>query len=330
MKNYILWIAILICVYAVGIQGNSVDRNAKDHLFISDTITVKKDVTLQNYFKWMDSVVQVTNQRNSYLVDEYDIVHGNSWIMDTLAHTDYYYLKDRGIYSEDSHALIVLAKGQIVVIPDSIRIRKIKKCLSNTYLDLNIPEYKLRIIEEGKEIYKFPVRVGQNGERYLAMANKVVDLRTKPGIGKIIRVNKNPSFINPKDNHRYYSTKRDDGNVTNLPLIPWLEPELNGQSFGQLIHPTTNLETLGKTYSNGCVGLRESDAWLVYYYSPLWTKVVFRYDLKGKNEDGTEIEFKNIYPGFQELSMGKEAIEESLKALDGKPTLVYDHNGENE
>lgn len=55
-----------------------------------------------------------------------------------------------------------------------------------------------------------------------------------------------------------------------------LEPAIDGIRIGQLIHLTTNLATLGKLSSNGCIGLRESDAWMVYYYAPLGTKVLFR------------------------------------------------------
>ncbi|QQX76166.1 MULTISPECIES: L,D-transpeptidase [Aequorivita] len=289
-----------------------------------ETILLDKDVSIRNYFRWMDSVVAVHNTNHTYQLDEYILVHHNPWIIDTLAHTDYYYLMERGIFNEDPQALLALRKGQEIKVPDSLQTINIKQRLLNTYLDINIPAFRLRIIENGKPVYKFPIRVGQNGKRYLAMANREVDMRTKPGVGTIIRVNKNPVFINPKDNHKYQSTRRDDGKVTKLPAIPWLEPAINGQSLGQLIHPTTNLETLEKAYSNGCIGLREADAWVVYYYAPLGTKVLIRYDLTGKNEKGEAVEFKNIYPGFENRSIRKEALEAALKAVDGKPIPVCD------
>ncbi len=244
--------------------------------------------------------------------------------MDTLAHTDYYYLKDRGIFNKDSKSLITLRKGQTLLIPDPLQNERIRAKLSNTHIDINIPEFRLRIIENGKVKFKFPIRVGQNDKRFLAMAQREVDMRTKPGVGKIIRVNKSPLFINPRDNHQYTTTKRDDDHVTQLPIIPWLEPEIDGRRFGQLIHPTTNMATLNKAYSNGCIGLRESDAWMVYYYAPVGTKVVIRYDLHGKNEAGQEIEFANIYPGFENKVMRLEAIEHAFMAIDGKPIPVCD------
>ncbi|WP_158847870.1 L,D-transpeptidase [Algibacter sp. L1A34] len=291
---------------------------------INNKIVVNKDIPIRVYFKWMDSLVTVLNQKNSYPIDEYIIVRFNPWILDTLAHTDYYYLKEKGIFNEDSQALFALVKDQIISIPDSVQTQKIKERMANTYIDVNIPEFKLRIIENGKVSYTFPVRVGQNNKRYLEMAKREVDMRTKPGIGKIVRVNKTPVFINPKDNHKYYATKRDDNKVTKLPAIPWIEPEIDGRRFGQLIHPTTNMATLGKAYSNGCIGLRESDAWFVYYYAPLGTKVFIRYELQGKDDEGENIQFANIYPGFENKTYRKEAIESAFKAIDGKPTTACD------
>ena len=136
-------------------------------------------------------------------------------------------------------------------------------------------------------------------------------MRTMPGIGEIVRVNKDPIYMNPVDNKRYETTGRDDGKRTGLPAIPWLEPSINGIKIGQLIHPTTNLATLEKASSNGCIGLRESDAWIVYYYAPLGTKVVIKYELRGKNDAGETIEFENIYPGFEDIKI----TENNLSAI---------------
>jgi L,D-transpeptidase ErfK/SrfK len=72
-------------------------------------------------------------------------------------------------------------------------------------------------------------------------------------------------------------------------------PEINGIRSGALIHPTTNLSTLGKAVSNGCVGLSEADAWLVYYYAPLGTQVRFRYDLEVHDKAGKIIILRDIY-----------------------------------
>jgi len=62
-----------------------------------------------------------------------------------------------------------------------------------------------------------------------------------------------------------------------------------------MIHPTTNPETLGKASSNGCIGTRESDAWIIYYYAPLRTAITIRYDLEINNDMGNNVKLKNIY-----------------------------------
>lgn len=312
MKNIVL---LTLCFMLVGCLNNNKSNsktNSTDKIEATEAdslaqkkinpieVKITKDVPIRSYFKWMDSIVAEHNQTHNYLIDEYIIVHNNNWILDTLAHTDYYYLMDKGIFNEDSQALIALKKDQVLVIPDSIQTENLKKQLCNTYLEINIPEFRLRIIQDEKELYKFPVRVGKVGKKYMAMAKANVDMRTKTGIGEIIRVNKEPVLANPVDNRKYKTTKRDDGKRTALPAIPWLEPSVDGRSVGQLIHPTTNLETLGKPSSNGCVGLREADAWIVYYYAPLGTKVIFKYELQGQNDQGETVEFENIYPNFEE------------------------------
>ncbi len=148
---------------------------------------------------------------------------------------------------------------------------------------------------QGEERYKFPVRVGQNRKRYLAMAGREVSLKTPIGEGEIMRIVRDAAYINPVDNKRYYGTNRDDKVYTKLPLIPWLEPTIDGRRQGSLIHPTTNEATLGKPYSNACVGTPEGAAWYIYYYAPLGTKVRFRYDLDIVNEAGDSIRLNDIY-----------------------------------
>ena len=81
-----------------------------------------------------------------------------------------------------------------------------------------------------------------------------------------------------------------------MPQIPWIETEINGVRNGQMIHPTTNPKTLGKAYSNGCIGTTEADAWIIYYYAPIGTPIEIKYDLK--NEDGKTL--IDIY-GFSKI-----------------------------
>ena len=83
--------------------------------------------------------------------------------------------------------------------------------------------------------------------------------------------------------------------MTKLPQIPFIETKINGIRNGQLIHPTTNPITLSKAYSNGCIGTTEADAWVIYYYAPINTKVKIRYNLNVTNEKGGVIILKDVY-----------------------------------
>jgi L,D-transpeptidase ErfK/SrfK len=123
----------------------------------------------------------------------------------------------------------------------------------------------------------------------------VTDLRTKIGKGRIIDHVKHPEFYNPVDGKQFYVTKRDDGKITIMPQIPWIETEINSIRNGQMIHPTTNPKTLGKAYSNGCIGTKEADAWIIYYHVPLGTKIKIRYDLENYEEGLVISVLKDIY-----------------------------------
>jgi len=195
----------------------------------------------------------------------------------------------------DQRDLIILKKCVIVQMPSIELAAKLIGKQTMVTIDLNIPEFKLRITEAGKTLYTFPVRVGQKEVKYLDMAKRDVDLQTIPGIGKIVRIERFPAFINPVDGKQYKVTKRDDGRYTKMPLVPYIEPEINGLRYGQLIHPTTNPVTLGKAYSNGCIGMNEADTWRLYYYAPVGTKVIFRYDLEIQDKEGKRIKLEDIY-----------------------------------
>ena len=256
---------------------------------------ITRDISLRHYFEYLDTLVQHYDSLLPYSIDEHLIVRANPWLIDTLENTDYYRLMERGIFEYDPQSLLALRRGQTLLIPDTTLINHLTAQLEATTIDVNIPEYKLRILVEDRLLYTFPVRVGKNETKYLAMAGRDTDLRTSPGQGKIVRIDRNPVFINPTNNKRYEVTRRDDQKVTKLPRIPWLEPELNGIRYGHLIHPTTNPETLGKASSNGCIGMQEADMWRLYYYAPVGTKVVFRYDLDIMDEHGDSIRLRDIY-----------------------------------
>lgn len=273
-------------------SNNDQTNNSNDPISL---VTINKDITIGAYFIFMDSLVQHYDSITPYKLTEHLLVRSNSWIIDTLQNTDYYRMMARDSFIYDQKKMIVLKKGSQLSIPDVVKANKIEQEINKTIIDINIPEYKLRIFEDTFVRFEFPVRVGRNEKKFLKMAGRITDLKTKTGIGTIVNYVRDPKYYNPVNNHQYFVTKRDDEKITALPQIPFIETEINGIRNGQLIHPTTNPVTLGKAYSNGCIGTNEADAWVIYYYAPIGTKVIIRYDLKAFGIDGEQITLKDIY-----------------------------------
>lgn len=256
---------------------------------------VEQNIKIKDYFKYMDSLAHTFDTLVGYKLTPHIIVRANPWLIDTLESTDYYRQKEKGIFVYDQQQLIVLKLGDTLFIPtDSIAHLIIAK-QAETVLDVNIPEFKLRIIEGNDTVRTFPVRVGQNRIRKWADYDKKAKLRTKTGNGKIINTYFKSTYVDPVSGETHDKTKRDDGDTTLLPLMPWLEPEINGESFGQLIHPTSNENTLGKAYSNGCIGTGEGSMWRIYYYAPLGTTVRVSYNLNVKDAVGEPVVLKDVY-----------------------------------
>lgn len=257
--------------------------------------TVPENLSIRKYYAYIDSVVCKYQPMLNYSITEHIIVRANSWIIDTLAALDYYAAKAQGRSILRQDTFTILKKGDVVLIPDSLTAAAIEDTFYNTLLDINLPEFVLRIYEYDKLKFEFPVRIGRNEKKYLELAKREVDLKTPVGKGKIVRLVRDPYYINPTTGKRYYQTRRDDDIYTKMPVIPWIEPEINGIRYGTLIHPTTNETTLGKAYSSGCVGTKEADAWYIYYHAPIGTKVVFRYDLITLSSEGDTVHHADVY-----------------------------------
>lgn len=257
--------------------------------------TVPENLAIKKYYAYIDSLACKYQQLLNYSISEHTIVRANPWIIDTLAALDYYLAKKQGRCVLQQDTFTILKKGDVVFIPDSATAAAINDTLQHTVIDVNLPEFKLRIFEFEKLKYEFLVRIGRNEKKFLVLANRKVNLKTPIGIGEIVRVAIDPYYINPTTGKRYYQTRRDDNVYTKMPVIPWIEPEINGIRYGSLIHPTTNETTLGKAYSSGCVGTKEADAWYIYYHAPIGTKVIFRYDLVTINAEGDTLRHADVY-----------------------------------
>lgn len=256
---------------------------------------VEKDIKIKNYFAFIDDIVLQFDSLVPYILSEHLLVQANDWIIDSLVATDYYTKMADSIFVYDQKELVILHAGDSILIPDCEWADLLELRQNKTLLDINVPEFTLRIMEGEKIMYSFPVRVGQNKERYLLTAKRIENLRTRRGIGSIYKITRDPIYMNPVDGHHYESTARDDGQRTKLPQIPFLHPMINGHRWGQLIHPTTNQKTLGKAYSNGCIGTGEGAAWRIYYHAPVGTAVKIRYDLEVVDEHGDSLRLKDIY-----------------------------------
>jgi len=259
------------------------------------THQVDSPIVVKDYFHYMDQLISDYNELTSYELTEYVLLQYNPWIVDRLVNTDYDIQKKDGHTIYDQKELIILDIGDDIHIPNEKAVQNILVNKENTRIDINIPEYKMRIIRNEIILHEIPIRVGRNERKYLETAGRVEDLRTKTGKGYISQIERNPNYINPVNGKIYTSTLRDDKIRTSLPQIPFLYPVINGYMHGQLIHPTTNPNTLGKAYSNGCIGTNEADAWRIYAFAPIGTEIVIRYDLNVTNDQGQEIVLKDIY-----------------------------------
>ncbi len=264
-------------------------KNQKKHFLVNDTVRI------EHYFSYMDSLVTVYDSLTHYPLSEHILVKSNSWIIDTLANTDYYRMMQRDSFVYDQRKMIVLGPKNSIIIPDSLEVYSIKEAFGKTRIDINLPEYKLRVYEDSMLLATYPIRIGQNKRKYLKMGDKLTDLKTLQGKGQIIGYRKNPAFYNPTTGKQFFVTRRDDNKTTLMPQIPWIVTEIDGIRNGQLIHPTTNPKSLGKAYSNGCIGVKESDAWRIYYQCPIGTKINIRYDLKVMDDSGSEFLLEDIY-----------------------------------
>lgn len=260
------------------------------------TYVLAREVRIKDYFAFMDQLVARLDSLTPYPLTEHLLVRANPWLIDTLAETDYYRRLERDEFIYDQRQMVVLHPGDTLFVPDTLTAAELQQRIDSTWLDLNIPEFMLRIVEGADTVHTILVRVGQNKKRFQQVLGREDDLRTRPGKGKIVRINRAPTlFVDPHTGRRLKDTRRDDNRRTKMPMIPWIEPEVNGQRLGQLIHPTTNPASLGKASSNGCIGCSEADAWRLYYHAPLGTRISIRYDLEVPLPDGDTLQLQDIY-----------------------------------
>ena len=62
--------------------------------------SIDHQVPIRTYVEFMDSLLAHLDTTVTYPLNEHLIVRANPWLIDTLAHTDYYYLMDCGIIEQ--------------------------------------------------------------------------------------------------------------------------------------------------------------------------------------------------------------------------------------
>jgi len=124
-------------------------------------IKIEKDISIDEYFEFIETTVANYDSLVSYDLTTYLLVHNNTWLIDTFAHT--------GNFIYDQPAQIILKKGDVLHVPDADKANQIIDRINSFSIDVNIPEFKLNILENDSIIYTFPVRVGQTGERFMSM-----------------------------------------------------------------------------------------------------------------------------------------------------------------
>ncbi|MGB5500143.1 MAG: L,D-transpeptidase, partial [Maribacter sp.] len=128
------------------ITENSRDTTRK--IISAYWIPIKQDVTISQYFQFMDSLVTAYDSLVPYPLSEHLLVRANPWIIDTLANTDYYRMTARDYFVYDQRKLFVLRASDSIMIPDSLSAAYIMDAFKKTSLDVNIPEFKLRIYQD--------------------------------------------------------------------------------------------------------------------------------------------------------------------------------------
>ncbi|MGB5430303.1 L,D-transpeptidase, partial [Eudoraea sp.] len=123
-------------------------------------IHISSDVAISEYFEYMDSLVNAYDSLVPYPLSEHLLVHANPWIIDNLANTDYYRMMARDSFVYDQRKLLVLRLLDSIILPDSQTAATILNSFNKMYLDVNIPEFKLRIYQDTTALFTFPVRVG--------------------------------------------------------------------------------------------------------------------------------------------------------------------------
>ncbi len=143
--------------------------NAAIDLEIAKEISIPKYIFVGDYFGYIDSLVQRYDSLVPYPLSEHLLVRNNPWVIDTLANTDYNRRMEKDSFIYDQRQQIVLPKGLTLKLPDSTKACRMLEEFAHTEIDINMPEFRIRIFQDDILLYTSPIRVGQNRKRYLKL-----------------------------------------------------------------------------------------------------------------------------------------------------------------
>jgi hypothetical protein len=158
---------------------------------------------------------------------------------------------------------------------------------------INIASFTLKLISGGECEKKYKIRVGK------------LDAKTITGAGTVTKKFKKSYFRYSSGDQKgeiiRYSNIRSsfNGKIVKRIKIPYdkikgLELEINGVVTGQIIHATTNPETLGHACSSGCIGLSIEDMLDLYDRVKTGAKVLIEYN-PVEYHDGYFYFYNDIY-----------------------------------
>lgn len=126
-------------------------------------------------------------------------------------------------------------------------------------LEVNLPAFSVRLLADGYVEREWRCRIGKRETRTLT-GDGIVSRVFKPAYFRYDKGEKAGEVIVKSTVRRYVGGP--ELRVIDIPYaerMRGLELELDGRVSGQIIHSTTNPETIGHVTSNGCVGMYEAD-----------------------------------------------------------------------
>lgn len=176
---------------------------------------------------------------------------------------------------------------------------------------VNVPAYRLQLLDGDREIKRYRCRIGSLENKTRIGTGRVTQ-KFRPAIFRYSEGEKAGEIIE-------YSRIMDfrNGRVVKTIRIPYenvcgLEINVGGTVSGQIIHSTTNPETLEYPHSHGCVGMSMEDMLDLYKRVPRGTRIDIIYE-PVEFRDGAFYFHPDVYSRGVNFASRVEAILKQLQ-----------------